>query len=266
MLNKNLKTLSNFLRKEKVSIVLGVGLGVVVTVNSAITSPSYNLSNKSTVTVEAVDAELLADNDVRSSLSNTTIPSEDDLSKVESAHVTLNTRDKLVATTGYVALIQGASLAEKQYTAYVKEQERLAKEAEKKRLAEEAEKKRLAEEEEKKSSSSSANVSHEGNKYTGVFEVTGYCNCRLCCGQYSPEVTGRTPHTASGTVPCAGRTVAVDPNVIPLGSTVVINGHSYIAEDTGSAVKGNVIDVFYDSHSDALNWGRRSVEVTYYIK
>lgn len=266
MLNKNLKTLSNFLRKEKVSIVLGVGLGVVVTVNSAITSPSNNLSNKSTVTVEAVDAELLADNDVRSSLSNTTIPSEDDLSKVESAHVTLSTRDKLATSTGYVALIQGASLAEKQYTAYVKEQERLAKEAEKKRLAEEAEKKRLAEEEEKKSSSSSGNVSHEGNKYTGVFEVTGYCNCRLCCGQYSPEVTGRTPHTASGTVPCAGRTVAVDPNVIPLGSTVVINGHSYIAEDTGSAVKGNVIDVFYDSHNDALNWGRRSVEVTYYIK
>lgn len=265
MLNKNLKTLSNFLRKEKVSIVLGVGLGVVVTVNSAITSPSNNLSNKSTVTVEAVDAELLADNDVRSSLSNTTIPSEDDLSKVESAHVTLSTRDKLATSTGYVALIQGASLAEKQYTAYVKEQERLAKEAEKKRLAEEAEKKRLAEEEEKKSSSSSS-VSHEGNKYTGVFEVTGYCNCRSCCGQYSPEVTGRTPHTASGTVPCAGRTVAVDSNVIPLGSTVVINGHSYIAEDTGSAVKGNVIDVFYDSHNDALNWGRRSVEVTYYIK
>ena len=235
MLNKNLKTLSNFLRREKVSIVLGVGLGVFITVNA---TPSYNLSNKSTVTVEAVDAELLADNDVRSSLS--IIPSEDDLSKVESTHVTLSTRDKLVSSSGYNELIEDASSAEKEY---VKE-----------------EKKR------KKAKKSSSDISHEGDKYTGVFEVTGYCNCRLCCGKYSPEVTGKTPHTASGTVPCAGRTVAVDPNVIPLGSTVVINGHSYIAEDTGSAVRGNVIDMFFDSHSEALNWGRRNVEVTYYIK
>lgn len=41
-----------------------------------------------------------------------------------------------------------------------------------------------------------------------------------------------------------GHTIAVDPNVIPLGSEVLINGHEYVAEDIGGAVKGNVIDIY----------------------
>ncbi len=56
--------------------------------------------------------------------------------------------------------------------------------------------------------------------------------------------------TASGTTPTAGRTIAVDPDVIPIGTRVIINGHEYIAEDTGPAVTGHVIDIFVDSESD----------------
>lgn len=41
-----------------------------------------------------------------------------------------------------------------------------------------------------------------------------------------------------------GHTIAVDPSVIPLGSEVLINGHEYVAEDIGGAVKGNVIDIY----------------------
>lgn len=57
-------------------------------------------------------------------------------------------------------------------------------------------------------------------------------------------------------------TIAVDPRVIPLGSTVYVEGYGYaIAEDTGGAIKGNIIDVFFQSKSEALSWGRRSVKV-----
>ena len=41
----------------------------------------------------------------------------------------------------------------------------------------------------------------------------------------------------------------------------IINGNTYIAEDTGSAIKGKKIDIYYDSHSSALAWGRRSIDV-----
>ena len=81
--------------------------------------------------------------------------------------------------------------------------------------------------------------------------VTAYCNCEECCGKwaYGP--------TASGVMPEQGITVAVDPDVIPLGSQVRIEGdpHIYIAQDTGSAIKGNHIDLYFDSHADAQEWG-----------
>ena len=89
----------------------------------------------------------------------------------------------------------------------------------------------------------------------GQFKITAYCNCSQCCGKWSGGPT------ASGTIPTAGRTIAVDPNVIPLGSKVTIDGHTYIAEDTGSAIKGNKIDMFFSSHQEALNWGVKYKDV-----
>ena len=83
----------------------------------------------------------------------------------------------------------------------------------------------------------------------GKFKITAYCNCSKCCGKWAGGPT------ASGTMPQAGRTIAVDPKVIPLGSKVIIDGHTYIAEDTGSAIKGNKIDMYFDSHSEAMTWG-----------
>ena len=68
----------------------------------------------------------------------------------------------------------------------------------------------------------------------------------------------------SGTIPTADRTVSVDPNVIPLGTVLIIDGHEYIAEDTGSAVKGNVIDIYFDSHERAVEYGVQMK--TIYIK
>lgn len=87
-------------------------------------------------------------------------------------------------------------------------------------------------------------------------ELTAYCPCAKCCGEWAGG------NTASGTVPTVGRTVGVDPAVIPLGATVYIDGHAYKAEDTG-AFEGNIIDIFMESHEDALRFGRREATVTW---
>lgn len=70
--------------------------------------------------------------------------------------------------------------------------------------------------------------------------------------------------TATGTTPEVGRTIAVDPAVIPLGSEIEIDGKSYIAEDTGGAIKGNRIDIFVASHEAAYEKG--VIQETVYIK
>ena len=88
----------------------------------------------------------------------------------------------------------------------------------------------------------------------GEFAITHYCACSRCCGK-SDGVT------ATGTQATAGRTIAVDPKVIPLGTEVIIDGQSYIAEDTGRAIKGNKIDIFCESHEEAINRGRITREV-----
>lgn len=86
-----------------------------------------------------------------------------------------------------------------------------------------------------------------------TFQITHYCNCEICCGKWA------NGSTATGTEATEGRTVAVDPNVIPLGSEVRIGDHTYIAEDTG--VRGRVIDVFVNSHEEALRLGTYKTEV-----
>ncbi len=63
-------------------------------------------------------------------------------------------------------------------------------------------------------------------------------------------------------IPNGISTVAVDPKVIPLGSKVHVSGYGYaIAADTGGAVKGNIVDVYLNSYSECINWGRRNVTV-----
>ena len=90
-----------------------------------------------------------------------------------------------------------------------------------------------------------------------------------CCGIWSSEHPSRVgtdyvQRTKSGTIPTAGRTVSVDPDVIPLGTAIIIDGHEYIAEDTGNAVKGNTLDIYFDSHEAAVEYGVQ--KKTIYIK
>lgn len=96
---------------------------------------------------------------------------------------------------------------------------------------------------------------HEGAwQNIGACRITHYCACEKCCGK-------STGVTASGKLAAMGRTVAVDPGVIPLGSEVLINGVCYIAEDVG--VRGKAIDIYIDSHSQALAMGTYKTEVSY---
>lgn len=257
MLTKDLKTFSKFLRKEKVSIIIGVSLGLAISVAS-----TNNLVSRNTVTAQAVDASVLDDDDLKNSMAIDI----SDLELVESSYVLEGINSSLQNYQGYESLADKAISDKKKYDLYIKKQKEEAKKKadEVKKKAEEAKKK--AESSEKAKVDIDKKKKEYKNTYTATFKTTAYCTCETCCGKYSPEVTGKIPHTASGTVPLEGRTVAVDPDVIPIGSVVIINGHSYIAEDTGSAVKGNVIDIYFDSHQRALEWGCQYLEVTYIVK
>ena len=87
-------------------------------------------------------------------------------------------------------------------------------------------------------------------KNLGSFRLSFYCTCEKCCGAYA------TGLTKSGTTVTEGRTIAVDPKVIPLGSRVYIDGYGvFIAEDVGSAIKENKIDIAVGNHEQALKLG-----------
>lgn len=86
-----------------------------------------------------------------------------------------------------------------------------------------------------------------------TYKVTAYCPCAKCCGKAS----GRT---ASGTKATAGRTVAAS-SQFAFGTKLNIGGHTYTVEDRGGAVKGNKIDIFVNSHAEALQWGVRYLTV-----
>ena len=88
-----------------------------------------------------------------------------------------------------------------------------------------------------------------GIEYLGEFTITHYCSCPICCGEWSDGIT----YTGSPAI--SNQTVAVDPSVIPLGSKIYIDGQEYIAEDIGGAIDGNRIDIYTDSHEEALTRG-----------
>jgi 3D (Asp-Asp-Asp) domain-containing protein len=93
-----------------------------------------------------------------------------------------------------------------------------------------------------------------------TFTITAYCPCRKCCGKWADGIT------STGTTAKEGRTIAVDPDVISYGTEVVIDGKTYIAEDCGYGVNGNRIDMYFNSHSDAIEWGVKKKKVTIKIK
>lgn len=87
----------------------------------------------------------------------------------------------------------------------------------------------------------------------GMFSTTGYCSCDKCSGGHNL--------TYSGTVPKAMHTLSADLTRFPIGTKLMVGDVVYTVEDMGSAVTGNTIDIFYDSHEAALAHGRKNQEV-----
>lgn len=89
--------------------------------------------------------------------------------------------------------------------------------------------------------------------YIGDYKLTHYC-----VEQYSHICGTGTGLTATGTQVTAGKTVAVDPTIIPYGTKMYIEDYGWrVAEDCGGAVKGSHIDIAVDSHDDALSMGTK---------
>lgn len=91
----------------------------------------------------------------------------------------------------------------------------------------------------------------------GQVVTSGYCNCSICCGQWSGGPT------ASGAMPTANHTIAVDATnpFVPIGTHVVMNGVEYVVEDTGAFARYGVqFDVYYDNHAAASAHGHQTWE------
>lgn len=89
---------------------------------------------------------------------------------------------------------------------------------------------------------------------TQVYKVTAYCSCKKCCGKTNGI-------TAMGTHATSGRTVAASAK-FSFGTKLNINGHIYTVEDRGGAINGNKIDIYVNSHAEALAWGVRYLPVS----
>lgn len=100
----------------------------------------------------------------------------------------------------------------------------------------------------------------------GNFKLTAYCSCEICCSKWAnnrpiDENGNEIVYGAIGERLQEGYSIAVDPNVIPYRTEVIINGHTYKAQDCGGAIKGNRIDVYFEDHQEALNFGVQYAEV-----
>ena len=107
-----------------------------------------------------------------------------------------------------------------------------------------------------------------------IMTVTAYCPCATCCGwktnRYGRPVFNygskrgyrkKVGYTSTGTAADIG-TIAADTRYVPYGTKLYVQGYGFgIVEDTGGALKGNHIDIFFHSHSEAMRWGVKSMKV-----
>lgn len=101
-----------------------------------------------------------------------------------------------------------------------------------------------------------SNQSSEATGQTIQVEATAYtANCAGCSGVTATGIDlNANPNQ---------KVIAVDPSVIPLGSRVYVEGYGEaIAGDTGGAINGNKVDLYMQSHGDAVSFGRKTINVT----
>ena len=91
-------------------------------------------------------------------------------------------------------------------------------------------------------------------------------SCEICCEEYTQnrpvdDNGNEIVYGSIGEVLTPEYSVAVDPSVIQYETVLYFNGNEYMAHDCGGAIKENRIDVYFDSHQDALEWGVQYHEV-----
>lgn len=94
------------------------------------------------------------------------------------------------------------------------------------------------------------------------FIATAYCPCEKCCGKWAKNRPNGVVYTASGEIAQEGITLAADWNVLPRGTKVEIKDIGFrVVQDRGGAIRGNRIDVYFDSHQKALEFGVQEVQL-----
>ena len=89
-----------------------------------------------------------------------------------------------------------------------------------------------------------------------TMRVTAYCPCEKCCGKYADGIT------ASGHVIQAGDRFCAASKDYPFGTMITIPGYGKAeVRDRGGAIKENRLDVYFDTHQEALNWGVKNLTV-----
>ena len=86
---------------------------------------------------------------------------------------------------------------------------------------------------------------------------TGYCPCKICCSPWNNGLTYTGDVAGKGSI-------AIDPEarILKLGQKLYIEGYGYgVANDIGGAIKGWEVDLCFDNHQEALEWGRKLVKV-----
>ena len=93
----------------------------------------------------------------------------------------------------------------------------------------------------------------EADEYLGSFRISGYCNCQNCSGGHTK--------TYSGTIPQACHTLSADLNRFPIGTKLLINDIVYTVEDKGSAVVDDRLDIYFETHAEAIAFGLQTLDV-----
>ena len=97
------------------------------------------------------------------------------------------------------------------------------------------------------------NPAEVGAEYLGNWKITAYCACVICC-EKSDGIT------ASGAMVQANHTIAA-PKEFKFGTKMIVGGQLYVVEDRGGGIHGNRIDIYFNSHQEANNFGVRYMDV-----
>lgn len=101
----------------------------------------------------------------------------------------------------------------------------------------------------------------EAYEAIGAYRYVGECKISAYCCEPYAHICGDGDGLPATGIPATPGVVAVDPEVIPLGSTVIIDGQAYLAADTGGAVQGLHVDVAMATHQEADAFGVRWADV-----